>query len=135
VDVAVSNLDWADWGLPYPLKTGPMTAANAYLRSSAVVSRMIAGETLVVPVRGKVGDLASIYSFNDVGTTIWEALAKPTPMDTLVDLIERDYEVGRERAAQDVENFLEEMRTAELVTTVEVRGTDVMDRTELRETA
>jgi hypothetical protein len=112
-----------------------MTAADAYVRSSAVVSRLIAGETLVVPVRGKVGDLASIYSFNEVGTTIWEALAKPTGVAALVDLIEREYDVSRERAAQDVEQFCEEMRAAELVMAVEVDATDVIRRTEFRETA
>jgi hypothetical protein len=108
---------------------------ETYIRSSAVVSRLIAGETLVVPVRGKVGDLASIYSFNDVGTTIWAALVNPTSINTLIDLIEREYEVSHDRAAQDVENFLQEMQTAELVMTVAVHGSDVSHRTELRETA
>ncbi|HTF45294.1 MAG TPA: PqqD family protein [Terriglobales bacterium] len=107
----------------------------AYIRSSAVVSRLIAGETLVVPVRGKVGDLASIYSFNDVGTTIWEALAKPTSVNTLTDLIEGEYQVSREQAARDVENFLQEMQTAELVTAAEAHGAGASHRTELRETA
>jgi coenzyme PQQ synthesis protein D (PqqD) len=108
---------------------------ETYIRSSAVVSRLIAGETLVVPVRGKVGDLASIYSFNDVGTTIWAAMAHPTSINTLVDLIESEYEVSHERAVQDVENFLEEMQTAELVMAVESHGSDVSHRTELREIA
>jgi hypothetical protein len=108
---------------------------ETYIRSSAVVSRLIAGETLVVPVRGKVGDLASIYSFNAVGTAIWETLARPTSISTLIDLIEREYEVSRKQAAEDVQNFLHEMRTAELVMAVEDHGTDVSHRTELRETA
>jgi len=34
------------------------------VRSQAVVARVVAGEMLLVPIRGKVGDLASIYSFN-----------------------------------------------------------------------
>ena len=121
--------------MDYPLETGPMAEAVTYLRSSAVVSRMIAGETLLVPVRGKVGDLASIYSFNAVGTAIWQALAKPTTVAALVDLIEREYEVRRERAAEDVGKFLEEMQSAELVTVVAVPGADARDRGELRETA
>ena len=50
-----------------------MSLDGKLIRSDAVVSRLIGGETLVVPVRGGVGDLASIYSFNAVGTTIWEA--------------------------------------------------------------
>jgi hypothetical protein len=118
-----------------PLETGPMAEAHTYVRSSAVVSRMIAGETLLVPVRGKVGDMASIYSFNAVGTAIWEALAQPTSVAALLDLIEREFEVRRERAAEDVGQFLEEMQSAELVTAVAVGGADAGDRRELRETA
>jgi hypothetical protein len=108
---------------------------ETYIRSSAVVSRLIAGETLVVPVRGKVGDLASIYSFNAVGTTIWDALANPTGVTTLVDLIEQDYDVSREQAAKDVESFLQEMQVAELVMAVEAHGSDEVHRTELKESA
>jgi hypothetical protein len=108
---------------------------ETYIRSSAVVSRLIAGETLVVPVRGKVGDLASIYSFNDVGTTIWGALANSTSINTLIEMIEREYAVTHVRAAQDVENFLHEMQAAELVMPVAAHGSDVRHRTELRETA
>ena len=134
MEAAVSNLDCADRGVDCPREIGPMTEP-AYIRSSAVVSRLIAGETLVVPVRGKVGDLASIYSFNDVGTTIWEALAKPTSVNTLTDLIEGEYQVSREQAARDVENFLQEMQTAELVTAAEAHGAGASHRTELRETA
>jgi hypothetical protein len=108
---------------------------ETYIRSSAVVSRLIAGETLVVPVRGKVGDLASIYSFNAVGTTIWDALANPTSVTTLIDLVERDYDVSREQATKDVECFLQEMQVAELVMAVEAHGSGVRHRTELKESA
>lgn len=47
---------------------------QVYVRSQAVVARCVAGETLIVPVRGKVGDLASIYSFNQTGSLIWRSM-------------------------------------------------------------
>ncbi len=94
-----------------------MLSAETYIRSEAVVSRLIGGETLVVPVRGGVGDLASIYSFNEVGTIIWGALVSPTSLAELVDLIEREYP-GRNRGqvVQDVVLFLSDIRSAGLVT-------------------
>ena len=92
-----------------------MSAADTYIRSDAVVSRLIGGETLVVPVRGGVGDLASIYSFNEIGTMIWEALASPTSLEELVDLIEREYPVSWEQVRQDVALFLSDIRSAGLV--------------------
>jgi hypothetical protein len=82
----------------------------------------------VVPVRGGVGDLASIYSFNEVGTTIWEALASPISLEGLVDLIERKYPVSREQIVQDVVFFLSEIFSAGLAMMVnapeESGGTD-----------
>lgn len=92
-----------------------MSPHDTFVRSDAVVSRMIGGDTLVVPVRGGVGDLASIYSFNAVGTTIWEALAQPMSLRDIADLIAGHYQVERERAHQDLEVFLTEMCSAGLV--------------------
>jgi len=46
----------------------PGAGEEVLVRSQAVASRTGAGETLIVPVRRKVGDLASIYSFNETGS-------------------------------------------------------------------
>ena len=43
--------------------------------------RLIDGEILLVPVRGGVGELASIRSFNEVGTMIWQAVQSQEPKD------------------------------------------------------
>jgi hypothetical protein len=92
-----------------------ISATDNYIRSDAVVSRLIGGETLVVPVRGGVGDLASIYSLNDVGTMIWEALASPKSLGELVDLIGRKYPISRDQVLQDAVPFLSDLRSAGLV--------------------
>lgn len=95
-----------------PFSTSP---ADRYVRSDVVVSRLIAGETLVVPVRGGLGDLASIYTFNPAGTTIWAALDRPKDLDELTRLLEQEYEVSGSDARADVLLFLNEMRAAGLV--------------------
>ena len=87
-----------------------------FTRSRSVVSRVIAGETLIVPVRGKVGDLASIYSFNATGSLIWQLLDTPRTLTDLIDAVEREYEVGQEQAQKDVRQFLSDMLSAELLT-------------------
>jgi Coenzyme PQQ synthesis protein D (PqqD) len=78
-------------------------------RSRSVVSRVVAGETLIVPIRGKVGDLASIYSCNGTGSLIWQVLDKPATLADIVDAVEREYEVGQGQAEKDVKRFLDEM--------------------------
>jgi hypothetical protein len=86
-----------------------------FVRSRTVVSRVVAGETLIVPVRGKVGDLASIYSFNGTGSLIWRLLDAPRTLTDLVDAVEREYEVGQEQAQKDVTRFLDDMLSVGLV--------------------
>jgi hypothetical protein len=88
---------------------------QVYVRSQAVVSRRIAGETLIVPVRGKVGDLASIYSFNATGSLIWETLESPKALADLINAVQQEYAVSSEQAEQDVKQFLNDTLSAGLV--------------------
>jgi hypothetical protein len=88
---------------------------QVFVRSKAVVSRRIAGETLIVPVRGKVGDLASIYSFNATGSLLWETLATPQGLSALIDAVQREYAVEYEQAERDVRQFLEDTESVGLV--------------------
>jgi hypothetical protein len=95
------------------MRTG--SAEQLFTRSRSVVSRVVAGETLIVPVRGKVGDLASIYSFNGTGSLIWQLLDSPRSLANLIEAVAREYEVGPERAQKDVTQFLNDMASVGLV--------------------
>jgi len=85
---------------------GSAQVEQVYVRSPAVVSRRIAGETLIVPVRAKVGDLASIYSLNGTGSLIWQTLESPKRLAELIDAVQREYAIEREQAERDVKQFL-----------------------------
>jgi hypothetical protein len=99
--------------------------ARIFVRSQSVVSRRVSGETLIVPVRGKVGDLASIYSFNEVASLIWQLLEVPREVSELVSVVEREYDVDSQQAQQDVSKFLNDMLSVGLV-----EVTDAMHTTE-----
>ncbi len=86
-----------------------------FTRSRSVVSRVVAGETLIVPVRGRVGDLASIYSFNATGSLIWRLLDAPRSLADLIDAVEREFDVEQQQAQRDVTQFLNDMRSVGLV--------------------
>ncbi len=91
-----------------------------YIRSSSVVSRVIANETLIVPIRRGVGDLSSIYSLNPVAGAIWNAIAQPRSKDEIVQLLQNEFEVPRESVSTDVDSFLAERAAAGLVDSQEV---------------
>jgi hypothetical protein len=85
------------------------------IRSQSVVARVVAGETLIVPIRGKVGDLASIYSFNGTGTLIWKLLESPTTVSQLAVAVAHEYDVDPSQAERDVASFVGEMKAVGLV--------------------
>ncbi len=89
--------------------------AQSFVRSQSVVARVIAGETLIVPVRAKVGDLASIYSFNGTGSLIWKLLDAPRTAAELAMAVAEEYEVELTQAEHDVAEFLSEMKAVGLV--------------------
>jgi len=94
-----------------------MSSSPQFVRADNVVARVIAGETLIVPVRRGIADLASLFSFNSVGSTVWEALEKPCTLDELVAVVAHSYDVSREKAQEDLEVFLNEARAAGVVQT------------------
>src|ERR1700739_3176192 len=92
-----------------------MGKAETFIRSTSVVARVVAGETLIVPVRAKVGDLASIYNFNGTGTLIWKLLESPRSVAELAASVVEEYDVDLAQAERDVQEFVEEMKNAGLI--------------------
>jgi hypothetical protein len=92
-----------------------MLKEEILVRSEAVVARVVGGETLLVPIRAKVGDLASIYSFNGTGSLIWKLLESPRTVAQLAAAVAEAYEVAPAQAEQDVTNFVSEMKSVGLV--------------------
>lgn len=85
------------------------------IRSLSVVARVIAGETLIVPIRGKVGDLASIYRLNGTASLIWRLLDSPRTIRHLGAAVAKEFEVTPDVASRDVREFAREMKSVGLV--------------------
>jgi len=80
-----------------------------------IVSREIAGETILVPIRGRLVDLQRIFSVNPVGAHIWQQLDGKRTLAEIRDSVLETFEVERERAETDVQEFVAELVEAELV--------------------
>jgi hypothetical protein len=90
-------------------------AAARLRRSSNVVSRVVADEAIVVPIRRGVADLNSIYTFNESGTLLWSLIEKGLEPAQLADHLQSQYGLSREQATADVEIFMKELSTEGLV--------------------
>jgi hypothetical protein len=82
------------------------------------VTRHIAGETLIIPVAGRVGDLDAIYTLNEVGSRIWDLIERPTTVVRIADVLSREFDVSSEEATRDVLEFLDLLEARRLVEAV-----------------
>ena len=92
-----------------------LLSVERYVRSSRVVSREVGGETLVVPIRGGVGDLDSIFSFNALGSDLWQLLSAGSSIEEMVSWVVERYEVTVEQASSDIQAFVGELSASGLI--------------------
>jgi hypothetical protein len=86
-----------------------------YQRSNEVVCREVGGESILVPIRNRVGDLESIFVLSPVAARIWSLLDRAVSSDHIINVICTEFEVDRETAAADVTELLESLELASLV--------------------
>jgi hypothetical protein len=89
-----------------------------HIRNTAIVSRDVAGETIVVPICRGAGDLESVYMFNPLGRELWGQLAEARTAEELTSWVAARYGVGAEQAFADVHEYLAELRQAGLIQTI-----------------
>jgi hypothetical protein len=82
------------------------TLKNCYIKENDFVAREITGETIIVPIKNKVGDLGSIYTLNEIGSTIWQLIDGQKNIRQIIEAVYNNYEVTRERAEEDTLEFL-----------------------------
>jgi Coenzyme PQQ synthesis protein D (PqqD) len=85
------------------------------VRNPATVSRVIAGETLVVPICAGIGDMEAVYTFNGLGGQLWHLLERSHAEEDLIAWVTQNYQVGSDVATADVQNFLGDLKEIGLV--------------------
>ena len=95
-----------------------MEPERIFAREPDLVTRTIAGETVIIPVSGRVCDLDSIYTLDAVGSRIWSLLDGSTPAGAIVEAICEEYEVEPDRAAEDLREFIGSLLEAGLIRSV-----------------
>jgi hypothetical protein len=88
-----------------------------FLRTSNAVSREIGGEAVVIPICRGVGDMEAVYTFNSLGSELWNLLERSYTEKDLVGWVTANYEVTSEQAHKDVTAFLDDLCQVGLVQT------------------
>jgi len=81
------------------------------------VSRRIAGEAIVVPIRGQMADLEAIYNMNETAAFIWERIDGRSSVSEIAQAVAEEFEVSPEEAGADAVEFLRMLQEVRLVET------------------
>ena len=84
---------------------------DRYRQDESIVSRDIAGEVILVPIRQNVGDLESIYTLNETAAFIWGLLDGKRTVVQVRDAVVAEFDVEAEKAQADVLELLAQLES------------------------
>jgi hypothetical protein len=88
-----------------------MPSLSAVLQKNpSIVSRKIADEVILVPIRHKVGEIDCLYALNEAGARIWELLDGTRSLKEVRDTIVHDFEVSETVAEEDLTVLIEQLK-------------------------
>ncbi len=92
---------------------------KVYKKSDSIVSRKIADEFLLVPIKQNVGDLESIYTLNEVATRVWELIDGKKKVKEIKDKIVEEFEVTPQEAEKDLASLVKQLLAVGAITKVQ----------------
>ena len=88
---------------------------TCFVKENDLVTRDVAGEKIIVPIKGHVGDLEGVFTLNELGVMIWQLINGQTTARELVEAVQNEYDVEAQEAEKDVVDFLRSLEDAGLI--------------------
>lgn len=82
---------------------------KCYQKDPNMVSRRIADEFILVPIRQNAGDLESIYTLNETAARIWELIDGKMKVEEIKEKLIEEFEVSPEEAEKDIIEHLQQL--------------------------
>jgi hypothetical protein len=80
-----------------------------------LITREIAGETVLVPVGKSVYDANGLFVMNELASFIWKLLPNAESQEEICKAVLEAYDVDAETAAKDVAEFLDKLREMQIL--------------------
>jgi hypothetical protein len=80
-----------------------------------LITREIAGDTVLVPVGKAVYDANGLFILNELASFIWKLLPEVETEEQICKAVLEEYEVSEADAARDVAEFLGKLRELEIL--------------------
>ena len=88
---------------------------KCFVKEKELVTREVAGERIIVPIKGHVGDLEGVYTLNELGSMIWQLINGQATARELAEAVRNEYDVEAAEAEKDVVDFLRSLEEAGLI--------------------
>jgi hypothetical protein len=95
-----------------------MNLMSVYEKKEDIVTRRIADETLLVPIRSQLADMQRIFALNPVAEYIWQHLDGKKNLENILEGITTTFQVERSRAEADMQEFISQLLGAGLIEAV-----------------
>ena len=89
-----------------------------YQQDPSMVSREIAGEMILVPIRNNVGDLNCVYTLNETASRAWSLMDGQHTIKEIQDVIVAEFEVDEIQAQRDLIELIENLKSIAAVNKV-----------------
>lgn len=80
-----------------------------------LITREIAGETILVPVGKTVYESHGLFVLNELGAFIWDILPRVNSEEQICKAVLEEYDVSPEVVAADVAEFLGQLRQMDII--------------------
>ena len=72
--------------------------------------RQVADTWVVLPLREESVNFNGMLTLNEAGALLWQALEQGSDREALAEVLLKEYEVERQQALTDVDEFLEKLQ-------------------------
>jgi hypothetical protein len=88
---------------------------TTFRKKENIVTRRIAGETLLVPIYGDLANMEKIFTLDPVAAYIWEQLDGEKSLKVIRDGVIDAFDVKIDQAETDMFEFIDELVEADLI--------------------
>jgi hypothetical protein len=80
-----------------------------------LLKREIAGESFLIPLGKTTYEANGLYALTELGAFIWDALPQADNEENILEQILLEYEVDEATAREDLNQFLDKLRTLNIL--------------------
>jgi len=88
---------------------------SIYRQTDNIVTRKVMDETLLVPISGDIASMDEIYTLNDTGTFIWQALDGTSSLAKIKEQLAKSFDAESSVVETDLLEIIGELAEAGLV--------------------